>query len=144
MFESYALSNDNDEFCDQNKKYKVYTDTDSDEKTEIITDIECKMTNTDSKYFTMDVRVDPSSETNCTPLSHFRDLFPQLCKTSTGLPKETTLVYFEVYEGEIMKSYEWIILPTQNINNKKFYPVRYFGGEGRSQDPNKPCYSSMA
>ena len=61
------------------------------------------------------------SEENCTPLNHFRCLLPQLCKTSTGLPKETvlepTLILFEAYGGGVMKSYRWIILPTQNISD---------------------------
>ena len=39
-FECYALSNGNEKLNDDfNKKYKVYTDIDSDGKTEIITDI---------------------------------------------------------------------------------------------------------
>ena len=87
-FECYALSNGNGELNDQsNKKFKVCTDTDSDGKTEIITDIKCKFK---GKDFAMEVKVDPGSEANCIPLSHFRHLFPQLCKTD-GLPKETAL-----------------------------------------------------
>ena len=34
----------------------------------------------------MEVKVDPGSETNCIPLSHFRHLFPQLCRKD-GTPK---------------------------------------------------------
>ena len=82
----YALGNGNgSQVDDSNKKYRVYTDTDSDGKTEIITDINCKFK---GKIFAMEVKVDPGSETNCIPLNHFRRLFPQLCKTD-GLPKET-------------------------------------------------------
>ena len=44
-------------------------------KTEIITDITCKFK---GKLIAMEVKVDPGSETNCIPLSHFRHLFPQL------------------------------------------------------------------
>ena len=76
----------------------------------------------------MEVKVDSGSETNCIPLSRFRRLFPQLCKTD-GLPKETalepTLAQFEAYDGGIMQAHGWTIMPTQNINTKKFYPVRY-------------------
>ena len=104
----------------------VYTDTDSDGKTEIITDINCKFK---GKLFAMEVKVDPGSETNCIPLSHFRCLFPQLCKTD-GLPKETalepTLAQFEAYNGGIMQAHGWTIMPTQNISTKKFHPVRYY------------------
>ena len=126
-FTCYALGNGNgSEVDDSNKKYKVYTDTDSDGKTEIITDINCKFK---GKVFAMEVKVDPGSETNCIPLSHFRRLFPQLCKTD-GLPKETalepTLAQFEAYDGGIMQAHGWTIMPTQNISTKKFHPVRYY------------------
>ena len=89
---------------------KAYTDTDSDGKTEMITD--------------------PGSETNCIPLSHFRCLFPQLCKKD-GNPKENdlepTLAQFEAYDGGILTSHRWIILPTRDIrDSNKFHPVRYY------------------
>ena len=93
---------------------------------EIITDINCKFK---GKVFAMEVKVDPGSKTNCIPLSHFRRLFPQLCKTD-GLPKETalepTLAQFEAYDGGIMQAHGWTIMPTQNISTKKFHPVRYY------------------
>ena len=66
---------------------------------------------------------------NCIPLSHFRRLFPQLCKTD-GLPKETalepTLAQFEAYNGGIMQAHGWTIMPIPNISTKKFHPVRYY------------------
>ena len=80
-FVCYALGDGNGELLDCNKKYKVHTDTDSDGKTEIITDIKCKY---NGKFFAMEVKVDPGSETNCIPLSHFRCLFPQLCRLAQG------------------------------------------------------------
>ena len=106
---------------------KAYTDTDSDGKTEIITDITCKFK---GKLAATEVKVDPGSETNCTPLSHFRHLFPQLC-SKDGNPKENalepTLAQFEAYDGGIMTSHGWIILPTQDIrDSNKFHPVRYY------------------
>ena len=126
-FICYALGNGNgNQVDDSNKKYRVYTDTDSDGKTEIITDINCKFK---GKLFAMEVKVDPGSETNCIPLSHFRHLFPQLYKTD-GLQKETalepTLAQFEAYNGGIMQAHGWTIMPTQNISTKKFHPVRYY------------------
>ena len=66
----------NKEYSLTNNKGKAYTDTDSDGKTEIITDITCKF---QGKLIAMEVKVDPGSETNCIPLSHFRCLFLQLC-----------------------------------------------------------------
>ena len=74
--------------------------------------------------------MDPGSETNCVPLSHFRHLFPQLC-SKDGNPKENvlepTLAKFEAYDGGIMTSHGWIILPTWDIrDSNKFHPVRYY------------------
>ena len=78
----------------------------------------------------MEVKVDPGSETNCVPSSHFRCLFPQLC-SKDGTPKENalepTLAQFEAYDGGILHSHGWIILPTRDIRDtKKFHPVRYY------------------
>ena len=120
------ISNGNELYDPPSNKGKAYTDTDSDGKTEIITDITCKFK---GKLIAMEVKVDPGSETNCIPLSHFRRLFPQLC-SEDGSPKENalepTLAQFEAYDGGIMTSHGWIILPTRDIRDNKFHPVRYY------------------
>ena len=120
------ISNGNELYDPPSNKGKAYTDTDSDGKTEIITDITCKFK---GKLIAMEVKVDPGSETNCIPLSHFRRLFPQLC-SKDGSPKENaleqTLAQFEAYDGGIMTSHGWIILPTLDIRDNKFHPVRYY------------------
>ena len=120
------ISNGNELYDPPSNKGKAYTDTDSDGKTEIITDIICKF---EGKLIAMEVKVDPGSETNCIPLSHFRRLFPQLC-SKDGSPKENalepTLAQFEAYDGGIMTSHGWIILPTRDIRDNKFHPVRYY------------------
>ena len=120
------ISNGNELYDPPSNKGKAYTDTDSDGKTEIITDITCKFK---GKLIAMEVKVDPGSKTNCIPLSHFRRLFPQLCNKD-GSPKENTLkptlAQFEAYHGGIMTSHGWIILPTRDIRDNKFHPVRYY------------------
>ena len=120
------ISNGNELYDPPSNKGKAYTDMDSDGKTEIITDITCKFK---GKLIAMEVKVDPGSETNCIPLSHFRHLFPQLC-SKDGSPKENalepTLAQFEAYDGGIMTSHGWIILPTRDIRDNKFHPVRYY------------------
>ena len=62
-------------------------------------------------------------------MSHFRHLFPQLC-SKDGNPKENplepTLAQFEAYDGGILTSHGWIILPTRDIRDNKFHPVRYY------------------
>ena len=120
-------SNGNELYDPPSNKGKAYTDTDSDGKTEIITDITCKFK---GKLIAMEVKVDPGSETNCIPLSHFRRLFSQLCRKD-GTPKENTLeptlAQFEAYDGGIMTNHGWIILPTRDIrDSNKFHPVRYY------------------
>ena len=120
------ISNGNELYDPPSNKGKAYTDTDSDGKTEIITDIICKFK---GKQIAMEVKVDPGSETNSIPLSHFRHLFPELC-SKDGSPKENalepTLAQFEAYDGGIMTSHGWIILPTWDIRDNKFHPVRYY------------------
>ena len=95
-------------------------------QTVIITDITCKFK---GKLIAMDVKVDPGSKTNCIPLNHFRCSFPQLCRKD-GNPKENTLkptlAQFEAYDGGILQAHGWIILPTQDIRENKFHPVRYY------------------
>ena len=80
-------SNGNELYAPPSNQGKAYTDTDSDGKTEIITDITCKFK---GKLVVMEVKVDPGSKTNCIPLSHFRCLFPQVCRKD-GNPKENAL-----------------------------------------------------
>ena len=99
----------------------------SDGTTEIITDITCKFK---GNLVAMKVKVDHGSETNCIPLSHFRRLFPQLCRKDGNRKEnalEPTLAQFEAYDGGIMTSHGWIILPTWDIkDSNKFHPVRYY------------------
>ena len=120
-------SNGNELYEPPSNQGKAYTDTDSDGKTEIITDITCKFK---GKLIAMEVKVDTGSETNCIPLSHFRHLFPQLCSKDGNSKENTlepTLAQFEAYDGDILTSHGWIILPTQDIRDtKKFHPVRYY------------------
>ena len=106
------ISNGNELYDPPSNKGKAYTDTDSDGKTEIITDITCEFK---GKLIAMEVKVDPGSETNCIPLSHFRRLFPQLC-SKDGSAKENalepTLAQFEAYDGGIMTSQTYCLLGT--------------------------------
>ena len=62
------ISNGNELYDPPSNKGKAYTDTDSDGKTEIITDIICKFK---GKLIAMEVKVDPGSETNY-PIESFQ------------------------------------------------------------------------
>ena len=117
--------NGNEEYSLTSNIGKAYTDTDSDGKSEIITDITCKF---QGKLIAMEVQVDPVSETNCIPLSHFRCLSSQLCREDGNLRENTlepTLAQFEAYDGGILQAHGWITLPTQDIKDKKSHHVRY-------------------
>ena len=138
-------SNGNELYEPPSNKGKAYTDTDSEGKTEIITDITCKFK---GKLIAMEFKVDPGSKTNCIPLSHIRHLFPQLC-SKDGNPKENTLeptlAQFEAYDGGILHSHGWIILPSQDIRHQEVSSCEVLcGNQGGSQDPDKPCYSNLA
>ena len=119
--------NDNEQYSLPSNKGKAYTDTHNDGKTEIIIDITCKF---DGTLIAIEVKVDPGSETNCIPLSHFRYLFPQLCSEDGNLGEnalEPTLTQFEACDGGILQAHRWIMLPTQDISrDKKFYSMRYY------------------
>ena len=112
--------NGNEEYSLTSNKGKAYTDTNSDGKTEIITNITCKF---QGKLVAMEVKVGPESKTNCIPLSHFRCLFPQLCSEDGSLRENTLkpiLAQFEAYDGGILQAHGWIMLPTRDISDKKF------------------------
>ena len=112
-------------------------------QTVIITDITCKFK---GKLIAMEVKVDPGSETNCIPLSHFRCLFNQLCRKD-GNPKENTLeptvAQFEAYDGGILHSHRWINSGHQRQQEVSSYEI-LCGDQGGGQDPDKPCYSNLA
>ena len=66
------ISNGNGLYDPPSNKGKAYTDTDSDGKTEIITDITCKFK---GKLIAMEVKMDPGSETNY-PIESFQASVP--------------------------------------------------------------------
>ena len=39
---------------------------------------------------------------------------------------EPILAQFVAYDGGILQTHRWIIVPTQDIREKKFHPVRYY------------------
>ena len=66
----------------------LYTDTDPDDRSEIITDITIRMPD-NAGTMMMEVKVDPGVQPSCIPLHKFKTLFPHLCRD--GLPKEGLL-----------------------------------------------------
>ena len=66
----------------------LYTDTDPDNRSEIITDVTIRMPGKAGTMM-MEVKVDPGAQPSCIPLHKFKTLFPHLCRD--GLPKEGLL-----------------------------------------------------
>ena len=62
----------------------LYTDTDPDDRSEIITDVTIRMPGKAGTMM-MEVKVDPGAQPSCIPLHKFKTLFPHLCRD--GLPK---------------------------------------------------------
>ena len=79
---------------------RLYTDTDPDNRSEIITDVTVRVPGKAGTTM-MEVKVDPGAQPSCIPLHQFNTLFPHLCRN--GLPKEglldNTHNEFESYNG---------------------------------------------
>ena len=57
----------------------LYTDTDPDDRSEIITDVTIRMPGKAGTMM-MEVKVDPGVQPSCIPLHKFKTLFPHLCR----------------------------------------------------------------
>ena len=105
----------------------LYTDTDPDNRSEIITDITIR---TPSKAGTMmmEVKVDPGAQPSCIPLHKFKTLFPHLCRD--GLPKEgllnNTQNEFQSYNGGDMMCYWHFLIDVKDKVTKKYHPIRFY------------------
>ena len=105
----------------------LYTDTDPDNRSEIITDITIRMP---GKAGTMmiEVKVDPGAQPSCIPLHKFKTLFPHLCRD--GLPKEglldNTQNEFQSYNGGDMMCYGHLLIDVKDKVTKKYHPIRFY------------------
>ena len=101
----------------------LYTDTDPDNRSEIITDVTIR---TPGKAGTMmmEVKVDPGVQPSCIPLHKFKTLFPHLCRD--GLPKEglldNTQNEFQSYNGGDMTCYGHLLIDVKDKVTKKYHP----------------------
>ena len=105
----------------------LYTDTDPDNRSEIITDITIRMP---GKAGTMmiKVKVDPGAQPSCIPLHKFKTLFPHLCRD--GLPKEglldNTQNEFQSYNGGDITCYGHLLIDVKDKVTKKYHPIRFY------------------
>ena len=105
----------------------LYTDTDPDNRSEIITDVTIRMPGKAGTMM-MEVKVDPGVQPSCIPLHKFKTLFPHLCRD--GLPKEglldNTQNEFQSYNGGDMTCYGHILIDVKDKVTKKYHPIRFY------------------
>ena len=105
----------------------LYTDTDPDNRSEIITDITVRMSGKTGTMM-MEVKVDPWAQPSCIPLHKFKTLFPHLCRD--GLPKEglldNTQNEFQSYNGGDMTCYGHFLIDVKDKVTKKYHPIRFY------------------
>ena len=105
----------------------LYTDTDPDNRSEIITDVTIKMPGKAGTMM-MEVKVDPGVQPSCIPLHKFKTLFPHLCRG--GLPKEglldNTQNEFQSYNGGDMTCYGHLLIDVKDKVTKKYHPIRFY------------------
>ena len=105
----------------------LYTDTDPDDRSEIITDITIRMPGKAGTMM-MEVKVDPGAQPSCIPLHKFKTLFPHLCRD--GLPKEglldNTQNKFQSYNGGEMMCYGHLLIDVKDKVTKKYHPIRFY------------------
>ena len=107
----------------------LYTDTDPDNRSEIITDITMRMPGKAGTMM-MEVKVDPGVQPSCIPLHKFKTLFPHLCRY--GLPREGLLDNshneFQSYNGGDMTCYGHFLIDVKDkvTKTKKYHPIRFY------------------
>ena len=105
----------------------LFTDTDPDDRSEIITDITIRMPGKAGTMM-MEVKVDPGAQPSCIPLHKFKTLFPHLRRD--GLPKEglldNTQNEFQSYNGGDMTCYGHLLIDVKDKVTKKYHPIRFY------------------
>ena len=105
----------------------LYTDTDPDDRSEIITDVTIRMPGKAGTMM-MDFKVDPGVQPSCIPLHKFKTLFPHLCRD--GLLKEglldNTHNEFQSYNGGDMTCYGHLLIDVKDKVTKKYHPIRFY------------------
>ena len=105
----------------------LYTDTDPDARSEIITDVTIRMPGKAGTMM-MEVKVDPGAQPSCIPLHKFKTLFPRLCRD--GLPREglldNTQNEFQSYNGGDMTCYGHLLIDVKDRVTKKYHPIRFY------------------
>ena len=105
----------------------LYTDTDPDNRSEIITDVTIRVPGKPGTMM-MEVKVDPGAQPSCIPLHKFQTLFPHLCRD--GLPRpgllDNTQSEFQSYNGADMTCYGYLLIDVKDKVTKKYHPIRFY------------------
>ena len=105
----------------------LYTDTDPDNRSEIIRDITIRVPGKAGTMM-MEVKVGPGAQPSCIPLHKFKTLFPHLCRD--GLPREglldNTQNEFQSYNGGDMMCYGHFLTDVKDKVTKKYHPMRFY------------------
>ena len=105
----------------------LYTDTDPDNISEIITDVTIRVPGKAGTMM-MEVKVDPGAQPSCIPLHRFKTLFPHLCRD--GLPRQglldNTQSEFQSYNGADMTCYGYLLLDVKDKVTKIYHPIRFY------------------
>ena len=105
----------------------LYTDTDPDNRSEIITNITIRVPGKAGTMM-MEIKVDPRAQPSCIPLHKFKTLFPHLCRD--GLPKEGLLYNthneFQSYNGADMMCYGHFLIDVRDKVTKKYHSIRFY------------------
>ena len=111
----------------ESKPTGLYTDTDPDARSEIITDVTIRLPGKAGTMM-MEVKVDPGAQPSCIPLHKFKTLFPHLCRD--GLPREglldNTQNEFQSYNGGDMTCYGHLLIDVKDRVTKKYHPIRFY------------------
>ena len=106
---------------------RLYTDTDPDNRSEIITDVTIRVPGKPGTMM-MEVKVDPGAQPSCIPLHKFKTLFPHLCRD--GLPRQglldNTESEFQSYNGADMTCYRYLLIDVKDKVTKKYHPIRFY------------------
>ena len=106
----------------------LYTDTDPDAMSEIITDEIIIRMPGKAGTMMMEVKVDPGAQPSCIQLHKFKTLFPHLCRD--GLPREglldNTQNEFQSYNGRDMTCYGHLLIDVKDRVTKKYHPIRFY------------------
>ena len=113
--------------AESKSKEGLYTDTDPDHRSEIITDVTIRVPGKAGTMM-MEVKVDPGAQPSCIPLHVFKTLFPHLCRD--GLPRQelldTTQNEFQSYNGADMTCYGYLLIDVKDKVTKKYHPIRFY------------------